>query len=253
MHPLSVVLITYNEEKNIARCLNSLKAVADEIIIVDSFSTDATEKICTEHAVKFYQNKFIDFSTQRNFALSKVTQPYALFIDADEVLSDALIQEILTTKKNGFEKEVYTINRLTNFCGKWIKHGMWYPDILQRLIKVGVGNWEGQVHESIQFTQPFTTGAFKGHLLHYSFASIESLVNKINKYTTMQAIDMHAKGKKAPFYKLYINPLWAFIHGYFFKLGLLDGWQGFLIHFSIAYQTLLKYTKLRQLYQQELN
>ena len=147
MDTLSAVIITYNEEKHIGKCLDSVVTVADEIIIVDSYSNDSTMDICNKYPTKIIQNKFSDFSSQRNLAMSLATKSYLLFIDADEVVSNELATEIAAFKKEGFKKDVYTINRLTSFCGKWIKHGMWYPDQIQRIVKYGVANWTGEVHE----------------------------------------------------------------------------------------------------------
>lgn len=248
MDTLSVIIITFNEEKHIGKCLDSIKNVADEIIIVDSFSTDATLDICSNYQVKLHQNKFCDFSTQRNLAMSLASMSFLLFIDADEVLSEQLANEIVALKKEGFKNEVYTINRLTNFCGKWIKHGMWYPDKIQRLTKRGIGKWTGEVHENLTFITNPTKGFIKGHLLHYSYDSVGQLVDKLEKYTNIQSRQMFRQNKNATWIKIYINPVWAFISGYFIKLGFLDGWQGIIIQYSIAYQTKRKYMKLKNLY-----
>jgi len=247
MSTLSVVIITYNEEKHISRCLESVTSIADEIIVVDSFSTDATLSICKQYPTIVVQNKFLDFSSQRNVAMSKATMSHVFFIDADEVVSEKLIQEILNLKKNGFGNQVYTVNRLTCFCGKWIKHGMWYPDKIQRVIQNGTAMWAGEVHEKLIFKTPPRKGFIKGHLLHYSYDTVGQLVEKLEKYTNIQSKQMFKENKKASWIKLYVNPVWAFISGYFIKLGLLDGWQGLIIHYSIAYQTKRKYLKLKQL------
>jgi glycosyltransferase involved in cell wall biosynthesis len=248
MHTLSVVIITYNEEKHIGKCLDSLKQVADEIIIVDSFSTDDTLAICSHYEVKLYQNKFSDFSSQRNLAMSMASMSHILFIDADEVLSEELIGEIRKLKEEGFKNQVYTLHRITNFCGKWIKHGMWYPDKIQRLVQRGIAKWTGDVHENLTFDTSPTKGFVKGHLLHYSYDSVGQLVEKLEKYTTIQSKQMFHQKKKATWIKIYINPVWAFISGYFIKLGFLDGWQGIIIQYSIAYQTKRKYSKLKKLW-----
>jgi glycosyltransferase involved in cell wall biosynthesis len=248
MSTLSVVIIVYNEEKNIGRCLESVHKIADEIIIVDSFSTDSTVSICNQYPTIIIQNKFVDFSNQRNLGISKSTMSHLFFIDADEVLSEELTNEIITLKNSGFNHEVYTVNRLTSFCGKWIKHGMWYPDKIQRLIKNGVAKWTGEVHEKLAFNTLPSKGFIEGHLLHYSYDTIGQLVEKLEKYTNIQSKQMFKENKKATWIKLYINPIWAFISGYFIKLGILDGWQGLIIQYSIAYQTKRKYLKLRKLH-----
>jgi len=248
MDTLSVVIITYNEEKHIGKCLDSVVAVADEIVIVDSYSSDATMDICNKYPTKIIQNKFSDFSSQRNLAMSLATKSYLFFIDADEVISEELATEIGTLKKVGFEKDVYTINRLTNFCGKWIKHGMWYPDKIQRIVKHGVANWTGEVHEKLFFDKPPRKGFIKGHLLHYSYDSVGQLVEKLEKYTSIQSLQMFKEKKQVTWIKIYINPVWAFFSGYILKLGFLDGWQGIIIQYSIAFQTKRKYIKLKKLY-----
>ncbi|PIQ15560.1 MAG: glycosyl transferase, partial [Flavobacteriales bacterium CG18_big_fil_WC_8_21_14_2_50_32_9] len=124
---LSVVIITYNEQRNIARCLDSVLPVADEIIVVDSFSTDDTEKICSQYNVKFLQHPFKGHIEQKNYALAQAQFDYVLSLDADEALSETLLQEIKNIKTH-CEKDAYSFNRLTNFCGQWIKHCGWYPD-----------------------------------------------------------------------------------------------------------------------------
>lgn len=247
MNTLSILIITYNEEKNIAKCLESVLNIADEIIIVDSFSNDSTISICKKYPTNIIQNKFVNFSDQRNIAITKATMSHLLFIDADEILSDELANNIKGLKNNGFKHDVYVINRITNLCGKWIKHGMWYPDKIQRLIKKGVAKWTGDVHEKLKFNSEPSKGFIKGHLLHYSYDSVGQLVEKLEKYTNIQSKQMHRENKKANWIKLYINPIWAFISGYFIKLGILDGWQGLIIQYSIAYATRRKYVKLKQI------
>jgi glycosyltransferase involved in cell wall biosynthesis len=251
MKLLSVVIITFNEEKNIRRCIESVKGVADEIIVVDSLSTDATELICKEFAVKFIKQPFLGYIEQKNFALAQSTHDYALSLDADECLSDLLRSNILKEKGKGFPFDGYAMNRCTNFCGKLIKHGTWYPDTKTRLIHIKKGKWGGtNPHDKIEMQNGSRIKHLKGDLLHYSYYTLEEVIIQNNKFTTIQADAMFRRGKKSPLYKLFLNPLIAFVNGYVFKLGFLDGADGLFIASSVAYQTMVKYAKLRKLYRQ---
>lgn len=249
MNTISIVVITFNEAKNILRCLNSVTQVADEIIIIDSNSTDETEEICRKFNAKFIKRSFTDYADQRNVAFELSKMDYLFFLDADEVFSEHLINVLQKLKQTGMDKDAYKVNRFNNFCGKWIKHGMWYPERITRMVKNGHGKWLGRIHETLQPIEGASIQLLKGDLLHYSYNNIESLVAKLNNYTTLQAIQMQEMNKKATLFKLYINPIWAFINGYFLRLGFLDGWEGYIIHKSISYQTMIKYAKLRKLNQ----
>jgi glycosyltransferase involved in cell wall biosynthesis len=249
MNTISIVVITFNEAKNIVRCLNSVKLIADEIIIIDSNSTDTTELACKQFNAKFFKRTFTDYADQRNAAFELAKMEYLFFLDADEELSELLIQVIQKLKQTGMDKDAYKVNRFNNFCGKWIKHGMWYPERITRIVKNGKGKWFGRIHETLQPIEGSSILLLKGDLLHYSYNNIESLVAKLNNYTTLQAIQMQEMNKKATLFKLYSNPIWAFINGYFLKLGFLDGWEGYIIHKSISYQTMIKYAKLRKMNQ----
>ncbi|MBS1591880.1 MAG: glycosyltransferase family 2 protein [Bacteroidetes bacterium] len=248
---LSAVIITFNEEKNIARCLESLQTVADEIVVVDSLSTDATKQTCSNFNVKFIEQKFLGYIEQKNFAITQTKYDFILSLDADEALSDTLKESILQQKQNGFKYNAYNINRCTNFCGKWIKHGTWYPDKKVRLINKHKGKWGGiNPHDKLEIQAGNSIQHLKGDLLHYSYYALEEVITQNNKFTTIQAQAMLQQGKKAPLIKLFINPLVAFINGYILKLGFLDGADGFFIASSVAYQTMVKYAKLRRLQKQ---
>lgn len=139
---LSAVIITYNEEDNIERCLESLEKTADEILVVDSFSSDRTAEICKSKGVEFIQHSFEGHIEQKNYALSRASNDYVLSLDADEALSDKLIQSIRAAKQN-WSTNGYSVNRLTNYCGKWIRHCGWYPDKKIRLWDKRKGTWGG--------------------------------------------------------------------------------------------------------------
>ncbi len=245
---LSVVIITYNEEKNIERCLRSVQSVADEIVVIDSMSTDATENICKQFNTKFIKQPFLGYTEQKNFALKNACFDYALSLDADEALSEPLQQSILDEKRKGFQHNAYKMHRCTNFCGKWIRHGTWYPDTKTRLINREKGRWAGlNVHEKIEIDEDARPYLLKGDLLHYSYYSLEEVITQNNKFTTIQAKAMFAQGRKSNWVKLTVNPFVAFVSGYIFKKGFLDGADGFFIASSVAYQTMVKYAKLLKL------
>jgi glycosyltransferase involved in cell wall biosynthesis len=245
---LSVVIITFNEERNIGRCLENIQDLVDEIIVVDSFSTDNTESICNGYPVKFIKNPFGGNIKQQSFACSQASHEYILSLDADEILSEELKNNIRIVKEKGFDKDAYIMNRCTNFCGHWIKHGMWYPDKKLRLYRTAKGNWGGIEPHGLIVMQPNSSaGYIKGDILHYSYHSLEEVIIRNNKYTNIMAKTMFNQGKKATWFHLTISPLWAFLSGYIFKLGFLDGTDGFFIASSVAYQTMTKYAKLLNL------
>jgi len=247
MIKLSAIIITYNEERNISRCIESLKDVADEIIVVDSFSADRTHEICIEHGVRFIKNKFEGHIEQKNFALNQASYPYIISLDADEALSDILKTSILSIKLN-WNADAYKLSRLTNYCGKWIHHCGWYPDRKLRIAKKDQVRWGGEnPHDRLELIHGGKTVTLKGDLLHYSFYSIEEHVKQINKFTDIRAIQMHKKGRKASLLNILISPIFKFFKSYIFKLGFLDGFYGYVVCRNSAYATFLRYIKLHQL------
>lgn len=253
MIKLSVVIITYNEERNIERCLLSVKEVADEIIVLDSFSSDKTQQICLKHGVSFHQHAFDGHIQQKNRAISHASNPHVLSLDADEALDETLIASIKTVKTN-FEKPGYYINRLTNYCGHWVKHCGWYPDAKLRLWDSRLGHWTGiNPHDKYElFEGDKNTGHLKGDILHYSYYSVEDHYKQVEYFTTIASKAYFEQGKRAPFYKLILNPTAKFIDHYLLHLGFLDGAAGFRISKISAYAAYLKYKKLRHLTHQNL-
>uniref|UniRef100_UPI0040484CCD glycosyltransferase family 2 protein n=1 Tax=Roseivirga sp. TaxID=1964215 RepID=UPI0040484CCD len=240
---LSGVLITFNEEENIERCINSLKNVCDEILVVDSYSTDRTKEICLKLGVRFIQNAWKGFLDQKNFAQDKAEFDYVLQLDADEVISPALEQSILSAKAN-WQFDGYYFNRFTNYCGKWINHSGWYPDAKLRLYDRRKGKWEGlDPHPSVHLNS--TTHHLRGDLLHYSYTSYEDHVNRSAKYALQAARAMHQLGKKPSNFKLVFSPAFKFIQTYLFKQGFRDGFEGLIICKTSAYYTFLKYMYLK--------
>lgn len=242
MIKLSVVIITLNEEKNIGRCLESVKGLADEIVVVDSISTDKTREICQKHNVRFIEQKFLGYEDQKNFAHQLAQYDYVLSLDADEVLSKNLYEEI-NKIKNNFECDGYSFNRLTNYNGQWIRHCGWYPDRKVRLVKKNKARWSGgNIHEGLEVQG--TIGHLTGDLLHFSYESISAHIQQSNKFTTMEAKVLFDKGKRASLVKLVTRPPYQFFKDYFLKLGILDGRYGFVICFINALYVLLKYAKM---------
>lgn len=242
MIKLSVVIITLNEEKNIGRCLQAVKGLADEIVVVDSLSTDRTKEICLEHGARFIEQKFLGYQDQKNFAHNLATHDYVLSLDADEVLSETLYEEIKKVKSH-FSYDGYDFNRLTNYNGTFIYHCGWYPDRKVRLVKKNKAKWGGgNIHEGLEVDG--TVHHLNGDLLHYSFDSISSHVLQANKFSTMEARERFNKGQRANVSKLVTRPFVQFFKDYILRKGFLDGHYGFIICFVNSLYVLLKYAKM---------
>lgn len=250
MIKLSVVIITLNEERNIERCLSSVKDIADEIVIVDSRSTDRTEEIAKSFGAVVIQHDFEGYVKQKNFADSHASHDHILSLDADEALTDQLKDSITQALQN-FEADGYTMNRLTNYAGKWVRHSGWYPDRKLRLFDRTKGQWEGLlIHEEFRLNNS-KPGHLQGDLLHYSFNSVEDHRMQSKKFTTLGAQADYQKGKKAPFYKIWFGPVVKFFQSYFIRLGFLDGRTGLTISWLSAAATHQKYIKLKKLRKQK--
>jgi (heptosyl)LPS beta-1,4-glucosyltransferase len=245
MNKLSVVIITFNEARNIKRAIQSVKNIADEIIIVDSFSTDDTPAICQSLNVQFHQQKWLGYSEQKNYANSLAKFPTIFSLDADEAVDKNLEKEIINLKEEGF-KAIYAVNRMTNYCGQWIKHSGWYPDKKIRIFPRET-KWEGIVHETLQFEKEFQEIELAGNLEHYSYYSFEQHKQVADKYSYLTAIKMNNKGKKASVIKPYLSAFGRFVSMYLIKLGFLDGKMGFKIAQISAKSNILKYQELRRL------
>ena len=252
MNKISAVIITFNEERNIARCLQSLQDVADEIVVVDSGSTDKTGEICRAFGVKFIFQEWLGYGSQKNFANTQAQYDCILSLDADEELSDTLKKSILEIKQN-FTADACSMNRRTNYCGKkWIRHCGWYPDRKIRLWKKGKAEWSlHEIHERPLLNDNANIHFLNGDILHYTYYSIAEHIGIANKYTTLIAEGYYAKKKQVSILKILLAPVWGFLRDYFFRKGFLDGYYGFVICCIASFSTFLKYVKLRQLYQNE--
>ena len=243
----SVVIITKNEEKNIRRCLESVKDLTDDIVVVDSQSVDKTEQICNSYDVRFLQREFDGYGNQKNWGNNEAKYDYILSIDADEELSDQLRNSI-QNRSLPSDNQAFIVKRKSNYCGKWINHSGWYPDKKIRLWNKNFGRWNlDLVHEKLVLDEGVKSILLDGDLLHYPFRNVEEHLLQIDLFTSLRARSDFMKGKKAAWLKKIFFPPIRFLKLYFFKLGFLDGKNGWIICWNSAYASYLRYSKLRTL------
>ena len=248
MTALTAVIITGNEERNIERCLKSLQGVADEVVVVDSGSTDRTETICRQYGVRFVSHAWAGYSGQKNYANSLATHPWTLSLDADEALSPTLRDALMRLKQEGpAAGTVYSVNRLTNFCGHLIHHCGWYPDRKVRLWATGTAHWEGDIHEELRFEGTPQTAHLEGDLLHYSYYEIDDLARRQPRYYRLGAAEAHAQGRRAGMGAVVLKPLWTFVRDYLLRGGFRDGKAGYILCRMNAHYTFMKYTTLTEM------
>lgn len=253
MTPISLVIITYNEERNIARCMKSVGDLADEVVVVDSFSTDRTEEICRQYGAKFVQHVFEGHIQQKNYAITQATYPFILSLDADEALSDDLKESIRKVKQNR-KCDGYYFNRLTNYCGQWIRHSGWYPDRKLRLFDSRKGRWTGvNPHDRYELDKGSSLEFLEGDLLHYCFNSIQEHVDQTNKFSGEGAKALFEKGKRSSTLKMVVKAAARFFRNYFLKCGFLDGYYGYIICRISAFSSFIKYAKLKELQKKAKN
>ncbi len=246
---LSVGILTFNSERRIRKVLDSVKGIADEIVVLDSGSQDRTVEIAESSGARVFFRKFDNFVNQKNYLLSLCRGEWVLFIDDDEVVSDELAEEIKRLKRGGAPADGYYLNVLTNYLGKWIRHA-WYPDWHLRLAKREKCRWVGNgVHESLKVNGK--VGYLKGDLLHYSYESVSQHIKKIDLYTTLYARGAFEKGKRFSLFKLLTSPAGSFIRRYILKRGFLDGFEGFVLSVMASYYSFLKYLKLWEIEKRE--
>ena len=249
MQKLSVVIITFNEERNITRCIKSVLSLADEVLVYDSFSTDATCAIAIDLGAKVIQQKWEGYTITKNKANALAANDWVLSLDADEALSDELSQSILELKMKGLCTSSF--HRITNYCGQWIKYAGWYPDTKLRLFNRTEMCWQGLIHEELRRIDNFASKSklLKGDCLHYSYYSIAEHSAQTEKFSTLSAQRLYQEGAKVNWIKIYVSPVIKFIQMYVFKLGFLEGKSGFTICWISAKASYLKYYKLKQLLQ----
>ncbi len=248
LNKLSTIIITFNEEEKIGRCLESVSGISDEIVVVDSYSTDRTREICEKYQVRFFQHPFEGYTKQKRHALSLAKHRNILNIDADECLSEEL-QASIHKVKNDWRYDGYSMNRLNNYCGQWIRHGVWYPDRKLRLFDRTKMTWGGRPpHDWVEMNPGTRVGRIKGNLLHYTFHTPDEMDAQVENFSMIRAKLLFAEGKKPNFYYLHIKP-WAkfFIH-YVLRLGFLDGRAGYQIAAKSAFGYYRRYEILKQMY-----
>jgi len=244
MPTLSVILITRNEESNLDDCLASLEGIAQQIVVVDSNSTDRTLEIAHNYgALMAYPTDWPGFGPQKNRALDLATGEWVLSLDADERLTPALKSEILTAMNHSAHVNCFAIPRLSWYCGRFIRHSGWSPDYVERLFKRGTARFSDDlVHERL--IPNGTVAKLENPMLHYSFMNYTQVLDKLNRYSTASAEQAFAKGKKSNPAKAVLHGMWAFIRTYILRAGFLDGPQGFALALSNAHGTYYRYMKL---------
>ncbi|MEX8504340.1 glycosyltransferase family 2 protein [Leptothrix ochracea] len=246
---LSATIITLNEERNIERCLRSLQGVADEIVVVDSGSTDTTLALCARYGARVIAQPWLGYSAQKNLANAQAEHDWILSLDADEALDEPLRQAVLAWKVRPTPTPA-RINRMTNYCGHFVRHGGWYPDHKVRLFDRRQARWEGLIHEDLIGVDRRSAELLPGHCLHYSYYTLDEHRAQTQRFTTLSAQELHARGKKASLTKRFLSPAARFLSDYLFRLGFLDGPAGWHIARISAHATYLKYDKLHKLTQQ---
>ncbi|OGC78396.1 MAG: hypothetical protein A2145_01725 [candidate division Zixibacteria bacterium RBG_16_40_9] len=250
MAKISAVIITLNEEKNLERCLRSLNFV-DEIVVVDSHSTDKTEEIARKFTDKIFEVDWGGFGKTKELARQKASCSWVLSVDADEEATPELKEEILQTVQNNFYSG-YFIPRKSNFLGKWINHSGWYPDYVLRLFQKETGKFDDSlVHEQVRVKGEI--GYLKNPLRHYTYPNLELYIKKLKRYTTLSAQQLYQRKVRTYPWDLIFRPPATFIKMYLLKLGFLDGWQGLILAGLSGYQVLIKYLKLWKLSFQRKN
>ena len=245
MPALTAILISYNEEMDLPRALASLAGIADEIILVDSGSTDRTCEIARAHGARVHTRKLESFAEQKNYAASFSANDWILSIDCDQELSPELRSSMLAWKRETPDKNSYEIVQLTNYLGGWIRHSGWYPEFRVLLFRRDRGRFDGALHERVRADGPI--GRLGGHLFHYTIRSLAEHRAKLDAMSTMAAEDLFAQGRKNWRVTMMVAPPWTIIQRLVFQLGILDGRRGWLIAWLSANYIYLKYRKLGRL------
>jgi glycosyltransferase involved in cell wall biosynthesis len=242
---ISAAIIAFNEERNIARVIESLRC-CDEMLVLDSGSNDRTVEIASKLGARVEEASWHGYAAQKNIAAQLATYDWVLSLDADESLSEALEAEIWQIKKNGPKFDGYTMPRLAQYLGRWILHSGWYPDRKVRLFDRKKAKWVGEfVHESVKVEG--RVGHLKSNLLHFTCDSLSEHLRSMDSYTTLAAQEMVSRGEVASLGRLLVDPPWIFLRTYFVKLGFLDGAEGLAIAYMGAFYNFVKYSKARHM------
>jgi glycosyltransferase involved in cell wall biosynthesis len=241
---LSATIVTLNEERNIARAIESLRC-ADEILVVDSGSADRTLEIAASLGARVIEEPWRGYAAQKNHAADCASHDWILSLDADESLTPALAAEIRELKETGARFDGYSFPRLAQYLGRWIHHSGWYPDRKVRLYHRARAEWVGDyVHEGVKVNG--TTGELHGDLLHFTCDSLSEHLRTLDRYTTLAAQELVVRKCTVPMRRLAIDPAWTFLRTYLLQRGFLDGPQGLAIAWMAALYTFLKYAKARE-------
>ena len=248
MRKIAAAIITYNEEKNIERCIKGLLDCVDEIVVLDSFSSDKTQDICKRHEVRFVQKEWEGYAKTKNQLNDMIDADYIFSIDADEVPDTVLKEEIIKIKEDAF-KGIYVLNRRTNYCGKWIKYCGWYPEYKKRIFPKNQAHWKGDyVHEFLRYDSKIKEKKLRGHLEHYSYYSLIEHRSRANKYALLSAQQYYHAKRKVFFLQSELSAVFKFLNIYIFKKGFLDGVSGFYIAWISGASNRLKYKELKKMY-----
>jgi glycosyltransferase involved in cell wall biosynthesis len=243
MVKISAVIITFNEEKNIARCIDSVRSVADEILVVDSYSKDSTKIICLEMGVRFIEHPFEGHIQQKNFALAQATFDNVLSLDADEYLSEELTKSISLAKKF-WPAEAYEMNRLSSYGGRWMRLSAWYPDRKLRLWSRNLGHWGGDnPHDKVILEKKTNIMHLSGNLMHEAYENAQEFLTKVQSYSDIFAKEKRFVLNSSPF-KVFYKTAYTFFFNFFVKLGIFGGYEGAMISLSNTNYTFYKYSKL---------
>ncbi|WP_250492103.1 glycosyltransferase family 2 protein [Caballeronia sp. GAWG1-1] len=244
---LGIAIITYNAAARLAQCLDSV-SFADDIVIVDGGSTDATVGIAQAHRARVIEARdWPGFGPQKNRALDALATDWVLSIDADEVVTPELAASIRAAIARP-QADVYSVDRLSSFCGTWVRHSGWYPDWIPRLFKRGAARFSSDlVHERLVFSTNEPAIRLNGRLMHYSYEDFETVLRKLDAYSTAGAVQRHAAGKRGGFGVALTRGTWAFLRTYFLRRGFLDGRTGFMIALFNAQTVYYRFLKLEHL------
>ncbi|MEW6066689.1 MAG: glycosyltransferase family 2 protein [Nitrospirota bacterium] len=249
MLPLSIIIVTKDEEKNIGEALESIKG-ASEIVILDAFSTDRTLEICREYTDKIYQVEWQGYARQKQKAIEFAKGPWIFILDSDERFTESLWEEITNTILNNNQYSGFYLPRKNFFLSKWIKHGGWWPDYTLRLfIKEKAFVEDRRVHEKVAVNGK--VGYLKNHLKHYTYRTISDYIKKMDRYSSLSAEELKGKGVGFSMSKLIFHPLSTFSKMFFLRQGFMDGIHGFILATLYSFYTFLKYLKLWEMSKKE--
>ncbi len=242
MNRFTVTVITLNEAHNLPRALASIAEVADEIVVVDSGSTDGTCEVAHQHGARVLTRPFTDYSDQKNYAAAQAAHNWIFSLDADEELNAELEASLRRWKESEPRAVAYRMRRRAHYLGDWIRHSGWYPDPKLRLYRRDRARWVGALHEKLEVEG--TTEWLEGELLHYTVSTLDEHARSVRRYTTLAARQLYEQGRRRWLLPLLVASPWAFVRTLVFRLGILDGHRGFLIAVMAAYYVFLKYRKL---------